>query len=84
MKTRQIHIDTTQFKKRRLLQGKSTRQLANEAGVTFRTVMKVENGESYFPPSVKRIAEALGFNMESLVIEIPDEQSAESHPSAST
>jgi transcriptional regulator with XRE-family HTH domain len=64
-----MKYETIILQRKRLLNGWSQKHLAALAGVDTSTVGRVERGENQSPKTVKRLADALGVEMDELVVE---------------
>ena len=63
-----MHVNTAELKRLRMEAGLSLRGLAAAAGVSHDTVMDIEGGRrTPHPATVKKLADALGVNVGSLV-----------------
>jgi transcriptional regulator with XRE-family HTH domain len=61
MYTTVMEVDRVQLKELRLDRAYSAQDLANRAGVNYRTILRLEHGESEAQPrTVRKLAEALG------------------------
>ncbi len=64
-----MRFDGTLIKKTRMLKGWSQKRLAAAAAVDQATVCNIERGKTNNPENVKKVADVLGLEMESLLVE---------------
>jgi transcriptional regulator with XRE-family HTH domain len=64
-----MKINTKKMERARILRGWTKARLADEIGIDPSTIGKIERGKNFKPPTIKKIADALGLDMESLLLD---------------
>ncbi len=69
-------FDTEKIEKARVINGLAKKDLARKAGISPGTYTQVLRGENHYPPTIKKIADALGLEMEEVCIDEEEAKSA--------
>ena len=62
-------FDLQKIEKSRIIKGLAKKDLAEKAGISPGTYTLILRGENHHPPTIKKIADALGLSMEEIYIE---------------
>ena len=62
-------LTLTKYEKARILQGLTKGGLAEQAGIHPTTYTLILKGSNHHPPTIKKVADALGLKMEEIYIE---------------
>ena len=65
-------FDTKKIENARVINGLAKKNLAKKAGISPGTYTQILNGENLYPPTIKKVADALGLEMEEIYIEEED------------
>ncbi len=69
-------FDLQKIEKSRIIKGLAKKGLALEAGISPSTYTEILHGKNQHPPTIKKVADALGLQMEEIYIDEEEAKSA--------